>query len=147
MANSCIPEPAGQTLDPHAELTQAHREAARAAAQLCETIARVFQIDVPDCRRKAIAIGGALERIARAERACDSCAGEDHVFVATYEKMLEQHRLAYIDFEQLSTKLENNPSLRCSDIAPLVADIERHINKAEEAHSAAMLEAALKKAQ
>lgn len=123
-----------QALERHAGLTQAHEEAVRTSAQLNQHLSRVFQVDVAETQRQAINIGASLQKVARAERACGECYGVNHTFSKTYAEMLQHHRCAFIDFERLSHELETNLSPLCSDITALAADIERHLNLAEEAH-------------
>lgn len=123
-----------RALEHHAELTQAHEEAARVSALLNQHLSQVFQVDVVETQRQAINIGAALQRVARAERACGECYGVNHTFSERYGEMLQHHRCAFVDFERLSHELETNLSPRCSDIAALSADIERHLNLAEQAH-------------
>ena len=123
-----------RALERHAGLTQAHEEAVRTSAQLNQHLSRVFQVDVAETQRHAINIGTALQRVARAERACGECYGVNHNFSKAYGEMLQHHRCVFMDFERLSHELETNLSPRCSDIAALAADIERHLNLAEEAH-------------
>lgn len=123
-----------RALERHAGLTQAHEKAARTSALLNQYLSRVFHVDVAETQKQAINIGTALQRVARAERACGECYGVDHTFSKPYEEMLRNHRCAFMDFERLSHELETNLSPRCSDIAALAADIERHLNLAEEAH-------------
>ncbi len=137
---------AKDALEPHLELTQAHHEAARLAALLHEGLVDVFQMDLANTRKRAIQIGRALERVAIAERACGSCGGENHTFAEPYQEMLEHHRLAFIDFVRLSQKLEGDPPPRCSEVATLAFDIERHLNTAEKAHQASIWPASEKKA-
>lgn len=131
MAHSPLP---ARVLERHAELTQAHEEAARSSALLNKNLSGAFQVDVAETQKQAIKIGSALQAVARAERGCGACYGIDHTFSETYDKMLQHHRLAFLDFERLSHELETPPFPRSSDIAALAADIERHLNLAEEAH-------------
>jgi hypothetical protein len=145
MDKSSISSAAEKALDPHLELTQAHREAARLAAVMCKALAQIFQIDVSNTQRQAITLGSALERVARSERACGACAGQDHVFAKAYQEMLQQQRLAYLDFERLARELGDNLPPRCCDIAALAADIECHLGKAEGSHQASIASASLKK--
>ncbi len=125
-----------QALEHHAELTQAHEEAARISALLNKHLSQAFTIDLAETEKQAINIAAALQRVARAERACGLCEGINHTFSKTYAEMLEHHRLAFIDFERLSHELVSNLSPRCSDMAAFAADIERHLNLAEQAHQA-----------
>lgn len=131
MAHSPLP---ARALEHHAELTQAHGEAARISALLNKNLLGAFRFDVAEIQRRAIEIGAALQTVASAERGCGACYGINHTFSKTYDEMLQHHRLAFLDFERLSHELEINPSPRSSDIAALAADIERHLNLAEEAH-------------
>lgn len=147
MPKSPIPAPATEALGPHAELKQAHDEAARQSALLHENLAHIFQIDMAEAQRQALQIGTALHKVAHAERACGSCFGLDHTFDKPYQEMLEHHRLAFIGFERLSRELESNLSPRCSDLADLAADIEHHLNLAERAHQENIGATGLKKAQ
>lgn len=147
MPKSPILAPAREALDPHAELTQAHDEAARKSALLYENLAHIFQIDMADAQRQALQIGTALHKVACAERACGSCLGLDHTFDKPYQEMLKHHRLAFIGFERLSRELESNLSPRCSDLADLAADIKHHLNMAEQSHQKNIGATGLKKAQ
>ena len=130
MAHSPLP---ARALEHHAELTQAHEEAARISA-LKKQLLRAFQVDVAETQKQAIQTGAALQRVARAERGCGACCGMNHTFSKTYDEMLQHHRLAFLDFERLSHELETKSFPRSNDIAALAADIERHLNLAEEAH-------------
>ena len=125
-----------QALEHHAELTQAHEEAARISALLNKHLSQAFQIDLSATKKQAINIAAALQEVARAERACGLCDRVNHTFSKTYDEMLEHHRLAFIDFERLSHELETNLTPRCSDMAAFAADIERHLKLAEQAHQA-----------
>ncbi len=121
-----------RALEFHAELTQAHEEAARTSALLNKHLSRALELDRTETQKQAINIGTALQRVARAERAWRY--GVNHSFSKTYNEMLQHDRLAFIDFERLSHELGTNVSPRCSDIAALAADIEHHLNLAEQAH-------------
>lgn len=127
-----------RALEYHSELTQAHEEAARTSALLSSYLSRSVPVDVAEVQKRAIDIASALQRVARAERACGLCRGINHVFSKAYGEMLQHHRVAFVDFERLSHELENNLSPCCSDIAALAADIERHLNLAEQAHAATL---------
>lgn len=124
-----------RALEFHSELTQAHEQAARISALLSNRLSPAVLFDVAEAQRQAIEIGTALQRVARAERACGLCHGINHSFSKAYGEMLQHHRLAFVDFERLSHELETNPCPRCSDIAALAADIEHHLNLAEHAHA------------
>lgn len=125
-----------RSLEHHAELTLAHEEAAKTSALLKTYLSRAVQIDLTETKKQAINITAALQRVARAERACGLCDRVNHTFSKAYEEMLQHHRLAFMDFERLSHELETNPSPRCSDMAALAADVERHLSLAEQAHQA-----------
>ena len=126
--------PGKKGFDAHAELTQAHDEAERQCALLHKRLSQVFHLDMANTQRQTIQIGSALQRVAHAERACGACYGRNHTFSKPYEQMLDHHRLAFVDFERLSRELETNLSPRCGDIAALAADIQHHLNLAEQAH-------------
>lgn len=147
MANSPTFGSAKDPLDPHLELALAHHEAARTAALLHEHLARAFQIDLATTRKQAIQIGSALERVVIAERACGSCGGQNHTLTQPYQEMLENHRLAFIDFNRLSQELGCDLPPGCSEVAALASDIERHLNAAEKAHQASIWPASEKKAR
>ncbi len=98
-----------RALEHHAEITEAHEKAARISALLGQHLSRVFQIDV-ETQRQAISIGAALQRVARAERACGECYEVNPIFSKTYREMLQHHRRAFVDFERLSHELETDLS-------------------------------------
>lgn len=130
------PAKLAKAIEFHAQLTQAHEKAAALSAQLNQNVSRTFQVNTADTMKQAIEIGAALQKVACAERDCGSCYGINHTFSKSYDEMLHQHRLAFVDFERLSHELEANASPRLSDISALAADVERHLNLAEQAHQA-----------
>lgn len=129
----------------HAQLTQAHTDAVESSALLKTLLLYALPPEPVDAKKQAINLGAALERVACAERACGSCYGHDHTFSKAYEEMLENHRLAFVDFERLSCELASNPSPSCTDIAALAADIEHHLKLAEQGHKRAMGKCAVRR--
>jgi hypothetical protein len=121
----------------HMALARAHTEASELSALLNTHLSSVSPPQSAEIKQRAIKIGTALARVARAERACGSCCGKDHEFSKSYEDMLQHHRRAFVDFERLSQELETSVSPRCSEIAALAGDIEHQLNLAAKAHKRA----------
>lgn len=130
------------TTPSHEELTSAHEGGCQAAAALHESLVRYYQTDIVTARRQAIHLGSELERIAAAERDCGRTSGLEQKFTKSYQAMLDQHRLAFLDFEQLSRELEKDLPPEFPFLARLVADIEHHLNAAEHIHQECMAAAA-----
>lgn len=131
-----------ETTPSHEELTSAHEGGCQAAAALHESLVRYFQTDILTARRQAIKLGNELERVAAAERDCGRTSGLEQKFTKSYQAMLDQHRLAFLDFEQLSRELEKDLPPDFPFLARLVADIEHHLNAAERIHQECMAAAA-----
>jgi len=133
------------TRDPapsHEELTSAHKGGCKAAVALAESLARKFVVDTAAARRLAILLGRELERIAGAERDCGRSRDPQQKFTNSYQAMLDQHRLAFLAFEQLSRELEKDLPLDFLSLSRLVADIEHHLNEAEHIHQECLAAAA-----
>lgn len=134
MAHSQIALREEEVCNAHTALTRAHTDAAKLSALLKTHLLAVSSPNPAEIKERAIKIGTALARVARAERACGSCYGRDHEFSKSYEDMLLHHRRAFVDFERLSQELETSVSPRCGDIAALAGDIEHELNLAARAH-------------
>lgn len=131
-----------ETVPSDKELTSAHEGGCQAAAALHESLVRYYQTDLNTARRQTIRLGRELERIAAAERDCGRTRGLEQKFTKSYQAMLDQHRLAFLDFEQLSRELEKDIPPEFPFLARLVADIEHHLNAAEHIHQECMAAAA-----
>ena len=126
----------------HHQLTEAHQEACRNAAALRGYLMSNFPADLATTKQLAIDLGAALEKMARAERDCGCCSGATHKFPECYQHMLDQHRLAYLDFEGLSKELENDIPFDWAYLSRLAADIEHHLCAAERVHQVSLATAA-----
>jgi len=133
MAQSAMLSAAKVMVNHQPGLMQAQNEAARKSALPNKHLSPVFEIDVTDTQKQGRKIGAALERLARVQRASGSCCRLNHTLSKPHEEMLKRRWLDLINFQRLSHESEANLSPRCSDIAVLAADIERHLNLAEEA--------------
>lgn len=126
----------------HHELTAAHKEACRKALELREYLINHFPADLAVTEQLAIDLGNELEKMARAERDCSCCSGPTHRFPEHYQHMLDEHRLAYVDFEGLSKELESDLPFDWAYLSRLAADIEHHLGTAERVHQESMVTAA-----
>ena len=127
-----------QPFEPHSELTQAHRMTAKLCGLLRQYLSEPTGYDNVEVDKQAIHLGAALLRVAWAERECGSCLGQNHFFTASYSTMLEEHRLAFMAFEQLSGKLESATAPPAAELAGLVGAIGRHLELAEQAHQSSI---------
>ncbi len=126
----------------HRQLTEAHRRACRKAGELREYLMTHVPAELAVTQRLAIELGTALDTMARAERDCSCCSGAKHVFPENYQHMLDQHRLAFLDFEGLSREIENGLPFDWAYLSRLAADIEHHLCGAEQVHQETLASAA-----
>ncbi len=126
----------------HRQLTEAHREACLKAGALREYVMNHFPAELATTQRFAIDLGTALEKIARAERDCGCCSTSTHLFPENYQHMLDQHRLAFLDFESLSREVEAGTPFDWAYLSRLAADIEHHLCGAEQVHQETLTAAA-----
>ncbi len=126
----------------HRQLTEAHRDACSKAGVLRQYLMNHFPAELAATQRLAIELGAALEKMARAERECSCCSGAKHVFPENYQHMLDQHRLAFLDFESLSREIENGLPFDWAYLSRLAADIEHHLCGAEQVHQETLTAAA-----
>lgn len=131
MASAPAPKPLSAPWQAHhVDLARVHQEAISAARVLCESLESLIKVDLKAICGKCIDVAQSLQNVAETERN-SGLAPVKHPLGKLYQEMLEQQRLAYIDFEQLSIELEENPSPGRNDIVRLAADIEHHIRFAE----------------
>jgi len=124
-----------ETWHAHSNLTRAHHEAIRASRMLHASLSSLGTTGLLDLTTGSIGIARALQHVAKAERDCGLASGA-HFCGKLYQEMLRHQRLAYIQFELLSSELQDNPSFVFTDLLRSAADIEHHVEHAELAHQA-----------